>query len=107
MSDGGRERALLGVEVWKSSQKSSVQRSAVRSIAWLDAGRSRRTALTDERYQRRNHQHNEQQLKRKIGILVPGIHGRSLRLAGQKALKQTEGEPTATSDHEARTRPHE
>jgi hypothetical protein len=36
MSDGGRDRALLGVEVWKSSQKWSVQRSAVRSIAWLD-----------------------------------------------------------------------
>ena len=36
MSDGGRERASLGVEVWKSSQKWSAQRSAVRSIAWLD-----------------------------------------------------------------------
>src|SRR5438105_1530048 len=36
MSDGGRERASVGVEVWKSSQKESVQRSAVRSIAWLD-----------------------------------------------------------------------
>jgi hypothetical protein len=35
MSDGGRERALLGVEVWKSSQKWSVRRSAIRSIAWL------------------------------------------------------------------------
>src|SRR5437762_10415643 len=35
MSDGGRDRALLGVEVWKSSQKWSVRRSAVRSIAWL------------------------------------------------------------------------
>jgi hypothetical protein len=35
MSDDGRERALLGVGVWKSSQKWSVQRSAVRSIAWL------------------------------------------------------------------------
>jgi len=35
MSDGGRERALLGVEVLKSSQKWSIQRSAVRSIAWL------------------------------------------------------------------------
>jgi hypothetical protein len=38
MSDGGRGRALLGVEVWKSSQKWSGQRSAVRSIAWLDVG---------------------------------------------------------------------
>src|SRR5207248_7902400 len=36
MSDGGRGRALLGVEVWKSSQEWSVERSAVRSIAWLD-----------------------------------------------------------------------
>jgi hypothetical protein len=36
MSDGGRWRALLGVKVSKSSQKWSVQRSDVRSIAWLD-----------------------------------------------------------------------
>ena len=36
MSDGGRDRAAVGVKVWKSSQKWSVQRSAVRSIAWLD-----------------------------------------------------------------------
>ena len=35
MSDGGRGRALLGVEGWNSSQKWVVQRSAVRSIAWL------------------------------------------------------------------------
>ena len=35
MSDGGRGRALLGVKVRKSSQKWSVRRSAVRSIAWL------------------------------------------------------------------------
>ena len=39
MSDGGRERASLGVEVLKSSQKWSVKRSAVRSIAWLDRRR--------------------------------------------------------------------
>ena len=38
MSDGGRDRAALGVEVWKSSQKLSAQRSGIRSIAWLDAG---------------------------------------------------------------------
>src|SRR4051812_28237798 len=38
MSDGGRDHARLGVEVWKSSQKWSAQRSAVRSIAWLDVG---------------------------------------------------------------------
>src|SRR5438132_9543026 len=36
MSDGGRGRASLGVGMWKSSQKWSAQRSAVRSIAWLD-----------------------------------------------------------------------
>ena len=35
MSDGGRGRASLGVEVWRSSQKWSVQRSVVRSIDWL------------------------------------------------------------------------
>ena len=35
MSDGGRGRASLGVKVWKSSQKWSVRRSAVRSIALL------------------------------------------------------------------------
>ncbi len=38
MSDGGRGRALLGVEVWKSSQKEIAGRSAVRSIAWLGLG---------------------------------------------------------------------
>ena len=36
MSDGGRERAPLGVEMWKSSQNVDAERSAVRSIAWLD-----------------------------------------------------------------------
>jgi hypothetical protein len=36
MSDDGRGRASVGVKVWKSSQKWSVQWSAVRSIAWLD-----------------------------------------------------------------------
>jgi hypothetical protein len=36
MSDGGRGRTPVGVGVWKSSQKWSVPRSAVRSIAWLD-----------------------------------------------------------------------
>ena len=35
MSDGGRGRASLGVKVWKSSQEWSVERSAIRSIAWL------------------------------------------------------------------------
>ena len=36
MSDGGRGRASLGVEMWKSSQSVDAQRSVVRSIAWLD-----------------------------------------------------------------------
>jgi hypothetical protein len=36
MSDGGRDRASLGVKVWKSSQKWRTKRPAVRSIAWLD-----------------------------------------------------------------------
>lgn len=45
MSDGGRGRALLGVEVVKSSQKWSVQRSGVRSIAWLDAFIASRMSL--------------------------------------------------------------
>ena len=40
MSDGGRGRASLGVKVWRSSQKWSVRRSAVRSIAWLGASRA-------------------------------------------------------------------
>ena len=35
MSDGGRDRASLEVEVLKSSQNLNAQRSAVRSIAWL------------------------------------------------------------------------
>src|SRR5436190_8037883 len=39
MSDGGRDRASIGLNVWKSSQKWSVRRSAVRSIAWLDGSR--------------------------------------------------------------------
>src|SRR6266850_1348160 len=48
MSDGGRERALLGVGVWKSSQKWSVRRSAVRSIAWLDGADSQTKCNTDD-----------------------------------------------------------
>ena len=36
MSDSGPERPLLKVEMWKSSEKRSVRRPAVRSIAWLD-----------------------------------------------------------------------
>ena len=39
MSDGGRQRASLGMEVWKSSQKWRAERSAVRSIAWLGGER--------------------------------------------------------------------
>jgi hypothetical protein len=40
MSDGGRDRASLGVGVRKSSHEWSVRRSAVRSIAWLDVWRN-------------------------------------------------------------------
>ncbi len=47
MSDGGRARASLGVGVWKSSQKWSVQRSAVRSIAWLGVSIGVRNASID------------------------------------------------------------
>src|SRR4051812_39528503 len=49
MSDGGRARGLLGLEMRKSSQNWSVQRSVVRSIAWLDGGRgfTRREELTN------------------------------------------------------------
>src|SRR6266480_414753 len=36
MSDGGRDRASVGMKVWKSSQERSVRRSAVRSMGWLD-----------------------------------------------------------------------
>jgi hypothetical protein len=35
MSDGGRGCASLGMNGWRSSQKWSARRSAVRSIAWL------------------------------------------------------------------------
>src|SRR5215472_6058136 len=45
MSDGGRERASLGVKVWKSFQKWSAQRSAVRSIAWLGPSAERTWSL--------------------------------------------------------------
>ena len=53
MSDGGRGRAALGVEVWKSSQKWRVQRSAVRSIAWLDAGVASRCKVAQGKWLRR------------------------------------------------------
>ena len=48
MSDGGRNRAPLGLKVWKSSQKWGIRRSAVRSIAWLDGrlGDSAKARLT-------------------------------------------------------------
>jgi hypothetical protein len=48
MSDGGRERSSLGVKVWKSSQKWSAQRSAVRSIAWLGNVRRDAEAFGDD-----------------------------------------------------------
>ena len=40
MSDGGRDRASLGVKMWKSSQNVDAERSAVRSIAWLGSPRA-------------------------------------------------------------------
>jgi hypothetical protein len=49
MSDGGRSRASVGVEVWKSCQKWSVQRSAVRSIAWLGLWGQRSYVLSNLR----------------------------------------------------------
>jgi hypothetical protein len=39
MSDGGRGRVSLGVEMWKSSQNVDAERSGVRSIAWLGVRR--------------------------------------------------------------------
>jgi hypothetical protein len=45
MSDGGQERTSLGAEVWKSSQKWSVQRPAVRSIAWFGLRRENESQL--------------------------------------------------------------
>ena len=48
MSDGGRERASLGVGVWRSSQKVNAQRSVVRSIAWLDVADSQTKCNTDD-----------------------------------------------------------
>ena len=48
MSDGGRGRASLGMGVWKSSQKWRVQRSAVRSIAWLGRSASDAPIINDK-----------------------------------------------------------
>src|SRR4051812_17580835 len=45
MSDGGRERTSIGVEVWRSSQEWGAQRSAVRSIASLGLWRFIRNFL--------------------------------------------------------------
>ncbi|HMG04001.1 MAG TPA: hypothetical protein VK581_00985, partial [Chthoniobacterales bacterium] len=50
MSDGGRDRASLEVEVLKSSQEWSVPRSAVRSIAWLGVWRGSEVASTNEEF---------------------------------------------------------
>ena len=55
MSDGGRGRPSLGVEGWKSSQKLIVQRSAVRSIAWLGLGVSM-SPYVESRLQDKKHQ---------------------------------------------------
>ena len=56
MSDGGRGRASLGVEGWKSSQKWRAQRSAVRSIAWLDRWRGGLTERTNNVRMEQNEQ---------------------------------------------------
>src|SRR5436309_9429275 len=57
MSDDGRGRASLGVEVWKSSQKWSAQRSAVRSIAWL--GLCGTKELQQDGYKRQDDEHEQ------------------------------------------------
>ncbi|MEY2507814.1 MAG: hypothetical protein QOH01_2143, partial [Verrucomicrobiota bacterium] len=54
MSDGGRGRASLGVKMWKSFQKWSVQRSDVRSIAWLDGGRGFKVRVEQSYHRHRN-----------------------------------------------------
>ena len=57
MSDSGRERAPFGLKVWKSSQKLIAERSAVRSIAWLD--------LTgDKQYSEDDHPKSQHQAER-------------------------------------------
>src|SRR5665213_3114433 len=48
-----RERASLGVEGWKSSQRWSVRRSAVRSIAWLPVADSQTKCNTDDVWRER------------------------------------------------------
>jgi hypothetical protein len=50
MSDGGRDRASLEVEMGRSSQKWSAQRSAVRSIAWLGVWRGSEVTSTNEEF---------------------------------------------------------
>ena len=62
MSDGGRGRASLGVEGWKSSQKWSVQRSDVRSSAWLDGFRP----SPEHRQQSENYEQRESDDERSL-----------------------------------------
>src|SRR5438046_3067989 len=51
MSDGGRWRASLELEMSTSSQKWSERRSAVRSIAWLGRRESMSLAMCEKRLQ--------------------------------------------------------
>jgi hypothetical protein len=82
MGDGGRERALLEMAGWRSSQKWAAQRSAVRSIA---AGR----LLSEKSDVGRNRQKNpdcmQQFLNRRVepqghGSLRPSFSDRCLSL---------------------------
>jgi hypothetical protein len=80
MRDGGRGSASIGVEMWKSSQKWSAQRSAVHSIAWLDvsgivwSSRRRQRLLPIEAQNRRedNQQGEQAQEPEKYETLTSG-----------------------------------
>ncbi len=65
MSDGGRGRVSLAVEMWKSSQEWRAQRSAVRSIAWLDGSGAQ------------NASHQALTPTRRLAATMSGIQGSS------------------------------
>jgi hypothetical protein len=69
MSEGGRGRVSLGVGVWKSSQKWSVQRSAVRSIAWLNL----RQPMAERDYQQHQEKFNRVESDPKNGKCPPTL----------------------------------
>src|SRR5215471_14873014 len=75
MSDGGRARSSLGVGVWKSSQKRSARRSAVRSIAWLGA-----CGLAD-------HVEHEVGLGKHWHVAAVALKGGCAHALGEEALK--------------------